>query len=133
MANEAVQSAPYICATVAQVRLTGDRMLLRPLKWEPSKILEVVRHGRPLRGEVMAVGPGHNPIKYRRGPKGPKQFMDYSRHFRATEVKPGDIVELGGLNVFDGFGYKFTEVLVGTEVMVLATERDVAIVVDDSQ
>lgn len=124
------QRAAYVCATVAQFKPTGDRMLIRPLKWEPSKVLEVVRFGRPLRGEVMAIGPGLNPIKYRRGPKGPKQFMDYSRHFRPTEVKVGDIVELGGLNIFDGFGYKFTEVLIGTEVMVVATERDVAILIE---
>ena len=115
------------------VRLLGDRILLKPLKWEPSKLIEVVRHGRPLRGEVMAVGPGHHPLKYRKGPKGPKQFMDYSKHFRPTEVKPGDIVELGGLNVFDGKGYQFTEVLVGVETMIVCSERDVAIVVQPQE
>lgn len=114
------------------VRLLGDRILVRPLKWQPSKILEVVRFGRPLRGEVMAVGPGHHPLKYRRGPKGPKQFMDYSRHFRPTEVKVGDIVELGGLNVFDGKGYQFTEVLVGVETMLICAERDVVMVVEEA-
>ena len=115
-----------VIKSVNNVRLLGDRILVRPLKWQPSKILEVVRFGRPLRGEVMAVGPGHHPLKYRRGPKGPKQFMDYSRHFRPTEVKVGDIVELGGLNVFDGVGYKFSEVLVGVETMIVCSERDVA-------
>lgn len=113
---------------ISDVRLLGDRILLRPLKWEPSKILEVVRFGRALRGEVMAVGPGHHPLKYRKGPKGPKQFMDYSRHFRPTEVKVGDVVELGGLNAFDGKGYQFSEVTVGVETMLICTERDVAMV-----
>ena len=106
----------------------GDRILLRPLKWEPSKILDVVRYGRPLRGEVMAIGPGHNPLKYKtRGDK--TKTMDYSKHFRPTEVKVGDIVELGGLNVFDGKGYQFPEVVVGNETMIICSERDVAGVV----
>jgi hypothetical protein len=123
----------YACATVDQVKMLGDRILLKPLKWEPSKILEVVRHGRTLRGEVMAVGPGHNPLKYKPGPKGKRQFMNYSRHFRPTEVKVGDIVELGGLNQFDGKGYEFTEVIVGVENMIICTERDVAIVIEPTQ
>lgn len=122
----------YICADVAQFRPLGDRILLRPLKWEPSRILEVVRYGRTLRGEVMAVGPGVNPIKYKPGANGPKSKMDYSRHFRPTEVKVGDVVELGGLNIYDGKGYQFTEVLIGAETFVICTERDVAMVCETS-
>lgn len=123
----------YLADSVDQVRMTGDRILLKPLAWEPSKILEVVRFGRALRGQVMAVGPGHNPIKYRAGPKGKRQFMDYSRHFRPTEVRAGDVVELGGLNQFDGQGYEFQEVIVGNERMIICTERDVAIVCEQER
>ncbi len=119
-----------LCDSVSQVRLLGDRILLRPLNWRPSTLIEVVRHGRPVRGEVMAIGPGHHPLKYKPGPKGPRQFMDYSKRFRPTEVKPGDIIELGGLNVFDGKGYDFPQVVVGTETMLIVTERDVAMVVE---
>ena len=118
----------YACDRIDQIRLLGDRILLKPLKWQPSKILEVVRFGRALRGEVMAVGPGHNPLKYRK--VNGKKLMDYSKRFRPTEVKVGDIVELGGLNVFDGEGYQFPEVLVGTERMLICTERDVTIVIE---
>jgi co-chaperonin GroES (HSP10) len=118
-----------ICATVAQFRPIGDRILLRPLAWKPSEIIDVVRYGRTLRGEVMAIGPGHNPLKYKtRGDK--TKTMDYSKHFRPVDVKVGDVVELGGLNVFDGQGYQFPEVIVGTETMIVCTERDVAGVVD---
>jgi hypothetical protein len=56
--------------------------------------------------------------------------MDYSKHFRPVDVKVGDIVELGGLNVFDGEGYQFPEVLVGTETMLVCSERDVAGVIN---
>lgn len=118
----------YACDRVEQIRLLGDRILLKPLAWEPSKILEVVRFGRALRGAVMAVGPGHNPLKYRK--VNGKKLMDYSKRFRPTEVRVGDIVELGGLNIFDGKGYEFPEVLVGTERMLIATERDVTMIVE---
>jgi hypothetical protein len=121
--------AHYIADSVAQVRMMGDRILLRPLPWKPSEVIDVVRHGRALRGEVMAVGKGHNPLKYRtRGDK--TKTMDYSKHFRPVDVKVGDIVEVGGLNVFDGEGYQFPEVLVGTETMLVCSERDVAGVIN---
>lgn len=121
--------AELICDRVDQFKPMGDRILLRPLAWKPSEILEVVRHGRTLRGEVMAIGKGHNPLKYKtRGDK--TKTMDYSAHFRPVDVKVGDVVELGGLNAFDGAGYQFAEVIVGTELMIVCTERDVAGVVD---
>lgn len=107
------------------IRPLRDKILLKPLEWKPSEILEVVRHGRPLRGEVIAVGPGSHPKKYKAGPKGPRSLMDYSKRFQPTEVKVGDIVELGGLNIFDGKGYQFTEVMHGTELLLICQEADV--------
>lgn len=118
----------YACEEASQLRMRGDRILLKPLPWEPSKIIEVVRHGRALRGEVMAIGPGIYPVSKRVNLADGRRRVEYSRHFRATEVKVGDIVELGGLNIFDGKGYQFPEVLVGNETMLIVTERDVACV-----
>jgi hypothetical protein len=118
----------YLADSPSQVRMMHDHILVKPLQWQPSTILEVVRHGRPLRGQVMRVGRGRNPMKYKAGPKGPKSLMDYSKHFRPTEVREGDVVELGGLNAFDGAGYQFTEVIVGAETMLICSERDVAFV-----
>jgi co-chaperonin GroES (HSP10) len=112
------------------IRPLRDKILIRPLAWEPSKVLEVVRHGRPLRGEVIAVGPGSHPKKYKAGPKGPRSLMDYSKRFQPTEIKPGDIVELGGLNIFDGQGYQFTEIMHGTELLLICQEADVVGVVN---
>jgi hypothetical protein len=57
--------------------------------------------------------------------------MDYARRFQPTEVKPGDIVELGGLNQFDGQGYQFTEVFLNGVRHLVCSERDVVIVRDD--
>lgn len=115
----------------AKLRLLGDRVLIRPLEWDASAIIVAIRHGRPVRGQVIAVGPGCHPKKYRAGPKGPRSLMDYSKRFQPTEVKPGDIVELGGLNVFDGQGYQFPEVIIGTERHLICSEQDVCGVVDE--
>jgi co-chaperonin GroES (HSP10) len=113
-----------------KLRMLGDRVLLKPLDVKWSERVIVARHGRPVRGEVMAVGLGQYPIKYKAGPKGPRSLMDYSKHFQPTEVKPGDIVELGGLNVFDGHGYEFPQVIIGIERYLIVTERDVAAVLE---
>lgn len=113
------------------LRLLADRILLKPLEWDASKTIIAIRHGRPVRGEVIAVGPGHNPIKYKANAQGKRAQMDYSRRFRPTDVKPGDIVELGGLNQFDGKGYQFTEVIYNGEAHLICSERDVCIVRDD--
>lgn len=129
-AARAASGSIYAAHSVDEMRMTSDRILLRPLAWEPSKLIEVVRFGRPLRGEVMAIGPGHHPISKRINQADGRRRVEYSRHFRPTEVKVGDIVELGGLNIFDGRGYDFPEVIVGNETMVICTERDVAMVIE---
>lgn len=113
------------------LRMMGDRILLKPLDWDASQIVIAIRHGRAVRGEVIAVGPGCHPKKYKAGPKGPRSLMDYAKRFQRTELKPGDIVELGGLNIFDGKGYMFPEVMIGTERHIIVQEADVAIVRDD--
>ncbi len=116
------------------LRLMGDRILVKPLDWQGDEVhgdgarLIVVRNGRTLRGEVIAVGPGHNPLKYKPNAMGKRAKMDYSKHFRPTEVKAGDIVELGGLNVFDGQGYQFTEILFNGQKHLICSERDVCVV-----
>ena len=121
-----------ITNNITEVRMLGDRILLKPLDWEPSKILTVVRKGRPLRGVVMAVGPGHHPMKYKPHPDGKRRIVEYRKRFQATEVKVGDTVELGGLNIFDGQGYEFPQIVVGNETMLVITERDVAGVVQET-
>lgn len=119
------------------LRMTGDRILLKPLEWSGedvhgrgSRIL-VQRHGRSLRGKVAAIGPGIHPVSKRtKSPDGKQQRVEFSKRFRPTEVKVGDIVELGGLNIFGGNGYDFPEVIVNGERHLIVTERDVAIVRD---
>lgn len=119
------------------LRMTSDRLLLKPLDWSGEDVhgedsrIHVIRKGRPLRGRVVAVGPGHHPVSKRTNIAGGKRRIDYSKHFRPTEVKIGEVVELGGLNQFDGEGYQFTEVIYNGEPHLICQERDVAIVRDD--
>lgn len=119
------------------LRLLSDRVLVKPLAWSGSAVhgegtqLEVIRHGRPLRGEVLAVGKGHYPVSKRTSLNDGRRRIEFSKHFRPTEVKPGDIVELGGLNQFDGQGYHFPEVIVNGVHCIICQERDVCIVRDD--
>jgi co-chaperonin GroES (HSP10) len=118
------------------MRMTGDRLLIKPLEWnehgDVSKIIAVERKGNPVRGRVVAAGPGIYPVSRRRlSSDGKHQRIDYSRRFRPVEIRVGDIVELCGLNQFHGDGYKFPAVIYNGEKHLIVTERDVAIVRDD--
>jgi co-chaperonin GroES (HSP10) len=121
------------------LRLLSDRILLKPLDWQGEEVhgagsrLVVVRSGRPLRGVVIAVGRGHHPVSKRTNLGDGRRRVEYSKHFRPTEVKPGDVVELGGLNVFDGKGYQFVEILYNGEKHLICSERDVCIVREDAR
>jgi len=111
------------------VRCPSDKILLEILAWEPSKILEVVYKGKPLRGRVIAVGPGRNVIKYD-GPKGKRSKMWWGKVFIPTTVKIGDIVELGGL---EQRGYLFSSYIRfrwGDKDCMVVREGDVAMVTE---
>jgi co-chaperonin GroES (HSP10) len=112
-----------------KLRMLRDRLLLRPLDWEPSTIITVIRSGRPLRGEVVAVGPGRLYRRYKPHPTDSrKRTYVESKTFIPTQVKVGDIVELGGLNAYDGAGYSFPQVTIGTETFVIVQEQDVCFI-----
>lgn len=128
MSGNTIEAQAEILPEGAQLRMTRDRILVRPLEWEPSRILSVVRHGRPLRGCVVAVGPGRYHRIYARD----KSSFRETTRFVPTQLKPGDVVELGGLNVFDGQGYSFPQVIIGTQVHLIAQEQDVAIVHEEA-
>jgi co-chaperonin GroES (HSP10) len=97
----------------------GDRMLVKPLKVELSTTIEAHWRGRTLRGQVVAVGPGEYPNIY----NADRSKVRKSRVFRPTEVKVGDIVELGGIDIG---GYAFPRIMYRGEEHVLASEKDVA-------
>ncbi len=112
-----------------RLRMLRDRILVRPLDWEPSRIICVVRRGRALRGVVEAIGPGRLYRRYRAKAHSSTQ-REYveTGTFIPTQLRIGDVVELGGLNAFDGQGYNFPQVMIGTQRYLIAQEQDVAFV-----
>jgi co-chaperonin GroES (HSP10) len=111
-----------------KLRPLRDRMVVRPLSWQPSAIIEIAGDARkPLRGEVVAIGPGQRQKRYYRNANGEVHKMGETGRVIPTEVKVGDVVELGGLEI-DGYG--FPEIVIGTERFILCQEQDVAGVVE---
>ena|SRR6185437_11404658 len=109
----------------AKIRPLRDQIVVEPLEWRPSQIIDVAYLGKPLRGIVKAVGPGHYPKQYD-GPKGTRTKSWDSKAFLPTEVKVGDVVELGGLELG---GYLFQTFLWGAKEHVICREADVTGVV----
>jgi hypothetical protein len=120
--NESITSVP----AEASVRPLRDHLVVEPLDWRPSSTIEVVYNGKPLRGKVRAVGPGRYPLKYD-GPKGKRSKSWEGKSYLPTEVKVGDIVELGGLELR---GYLFQTFRWGSKEVIMCREQDVAIVYD---
>jgi co-chaperonin GroES (HSP10) len=119
-----ITHAPDMVGETETLRPLRDQIIVKPLKWEPSKIIEVVGSKRkPLRGVVIAAGPGHYPKIYN---KDRSKSWD-STQFLRCEVKPGDVVELGGLEID---GYLFPQLLIGNEAHVICREADVAVVIE---
>lgn len=104
-----------------------DQIIVEPLPHTPSDLIEVVEEMKPLRGIVKAVGPGHYPKRYDHPDKHRRTKMWDSKHFQPTEVKVGDVVELGspqGLR-----GYSFQQIMWGDTMHLVCREADVSGVV----
>lgn len=117
----------------APIRCLRDQIILEPLDWQPSKIILISGYqGKPLRGIVRAVGPGCYRIEYQDAvtghwgfsvPKGRRKAMRPSKVFRPCDVKVGDTVELGGLEIG---GYLHQTFMWGHKECVICREEDVA-------
>jgi hypothetical protein len=120
LGNETFDAVPES----SRIRCLRDQIVLKPLEWRPSAVIDVAYFGKPLRGEVLSVGPGTYPKRYN-GRKGQRSKTWDSKAFRPTEVKVGDIVELGGLEIG---GYLHTTFRWGATECVMVREEDIAIV-----
>lgn len=111
-----------------KLRMLRDQILVKALDWSPSTIIVVAgNQRRPLRGEVVSVGPFRRVKKYLYNQQGEKSAVaDYGQTI-PTQVKPGDIVEIGGLELD---GYRFEQVTIGSELHVICQESDVAMVIE---
>lgn len=112
-----------------QIRPLRDQIVVEPLPIDHGTSLEYAYQGKPTRGRILAVGPGRYPIKYN-GRKGQRTKSWESKHFRPCDLKVGDIVDLGGLELG---GYLFTRVIWGARDVVICREEDVAIVCEQDE
>lgn len=112
----------------AKIRCRRDYLIVEPLAAALSPNLQIVEHTRPVRGLVKAVGPGVYPKKYDHPDKHKRTKMWESKVFQATEVKVGDIVELGGIEFG---GYSFQTFLWGDKVHLVCREADVSGVIEE--
>ena len=102
------------------LRPLRDHIVVRPLEWRPSKVIQIAGNQRKtLRGVVVAVGPGCYPWRY----NADRSKRWASKAFRKTEVKVGETVELGGLDLD---GIPFPEVVIGNQLHIICREEDVA-------
>lgn len=109
----------------AKLRPLRDQMIVEPLDVVHSKMLIVIDRSKPLRGIVKAIGPGHYPKKYDHRDKHKRTKMWDSKRFQPTEIKVGDVVELGGAEIG---GYAFETFWWGDVVHLHCREADVAVV-----
>lgn len=117
---------PDFIGTHETLRPLRDQILVKVLPLKLSDTIHAYYQGNAVRGQVIAAGPGRYPNKYRTGTRDGKDFRTVceSPRFRPTEVKVGDIVELGGL---ERNGYLFQRLYIGGDEHVICSEQDIAI------
>jgi co-chaperonin GroES (HSP10) len=109
--------------TEERIRPLRDYIVVKPLEWNPSRTIQIAGNTRrTLRGTVVAVGPGCYPKVYNRD----RSKCWLSKAFRRTQVRAGDVVELGGLEID---GYSFPTISIGNETHIICREEDVCGVV----
>ena len=118
------------------IRPLRDNLLVEPLDVIYSRYIFVQRDTKPLRGKVLAAGPGQYPIVYLdanhdRLPdwkRKERRYMASAKHFVPMSVKVGDVIELGG---GEQEGYAFEVFIWGDRHVLWCTERDVCGIVSE--
>lgn len=112
----------------SNLRPLRDQIIIEPLDVVHSRRILIADRTKPLRGRVLAVGPGHYPRRYDRPEKHQRKRMWDSKVFQPTQVKVGDLVELGGAEIG---GYSFEQIYWGERLCLICREADVAGVVTE--
>jgi hypothetical protein len=112
-----------------EVQMRGDYLIVKPLPPALSQTIAADWNGEAVRGKVIKAGPGCYPNIHQRGFKDGKPYhtIKPSKVYRPTEVKPGDVVQLGGMELG---GYLWKHVWLEGEDHILIDEDDVCFVED---
>lgn len=123
--NECFDSVP----AGTKLKPLRNQIILEPIPWPFSDIIEVAYKGRPIRGKVLAAGPGTYPKRYN-GPKGKRSKSWDSKYFRPCDVKVGDVVQLNNITESDGSidGMLFQTFRWGNKECTVCTEDDVTVI-----
>lgn len=109
------------------LRPLRDQVVVRVEDLKLSDTIIANWSGKPVQGTVVAVGPGHYPKIHRRGTHDGRDFHEVSesKHFQPTELKPGDRVQFGGMEIG---GYLFPQIGIDGHAHVLCQEADICVV-----
>jgi hypothetical protein len=121
------EGSTYV-APDAKIHCLRDYIVLEPVGIDYGSVIEVKDSCKPTRGIVKAVGPGVYPKRYDHPDKHRRTRMWDSKVFQPCEVKVGDLVELGGMDIG---GYSFQTFMWGDKLHVICREADVSGVVTD--
>ncbi len=117
-----LDSGTYVKAN-QKIRPLRDQIVIEHLEIDHGSQLIVIEDTKPLRGIVKAVGPGHYPLQYDHPDKHRRSKMWEGKRFQPTQVKVGDVVQLGSPQ--DGRGYTFQTFRWGDKVHLLCREADI--------
>ena len=109
------------------LRPLRDQLIVKVIPPQWSSAIQVEYRGEALRGEVIAKGPGTYLNWHQRGKRDGKDYHTVrpGKTFTPTEVKVGDVVELGGLEIG---GYLWQRINYRGAECVICREQDVAAV-----
>lgn len=123
-----LERSPEMLPAGTRLRPLRDQIVVRPLEWEPSKLIVIAGSQRkPLRGVVVFVGPGERVQRRWKNHEGQVYKIGETGQVIPTEVQPGQTVELGGLEID---GYAFQQITIGHEVHLMCQEKDIAGIVE---
>lgn len=113
----------------AKLRPLRDQLIIEPLDVVHSRHILIADRSKPLRGRVLAAGPGKYAVRYDHPEKHKRTKVMQTQRFVPTEVKVGDLVELGGAEIG---GYAFEGFYWGDKYAICCTERDVCGIVTEA-
>ena len=108
-----------------QIRPLREKLVIKPLPPALSQTIAANWNGEAVRGKVIAAGPGTHPNIHEKGTQDGKPYRRVRQlnAFRPCDVKVGDIVHLGGMEIG---GYLWPHILINGEDHILCSEQDVA-------
>jgi co-chaperonin GroES (HSP10) len=114
-------SLNFVSGTIRPLR---EKIVLKPMQPHISQTIAANWNGEAVRGKVVAIGPGTYPRIHEKGFKNgqPYRTVRDLKAFRACEVKVGDVVQLGGMELG---GYLWPHIMIDGEDHILISEQDV--------